>query len=82
MPIVKLLEGQELELEATAILGQGKNTQNGALDNIIKFQVQTKTNSYSQSNHGTTYAKRNCNKALDIYNKQLEEFAELVKKLE
>jgi DNA-directed RNA polymerase subunit D len=84
MPIVKLLEGQEIELEATAILGQGKNHSKWCPGLIFYKMPNVDGNEYTFTieSWGQLSPKEIAVKAIDIYNKELEEFADLVKKIE
>ena len=84
MPIVKLLEGQELEFEATAILGQGKEHSKWC-PGLIFYKIPNPDKDefiFTVESWGQLTPKEIVTKAIDIYNKQLEEFAELVKKVE
>ena len=81
MPIVKLLEGQELEFEATAVLGQGKDHSKWATGLIYYKMPNVDGDEYTFTveSWGQLTPKEIVLKAIDIYNKELEEFAELVK---
>ena len=81
MPIVKLLEGQEIELEATAILGQGKIHSKWAPGLVYYKMPNVDGDEYifTVESWGQLTPKEIVIKAIDIYNKELEEFAELVK---
>jgi len=84
MPIVKLLEGQEVELEATAILGQGKEHSKWC-PGLVFYKMPNPDKDefiFTVESWGQLTPKEIVTKAIDIYNKQLEEFAELVKKVE
>jgi DNA-directed RNA polymerase subunit D len=84
MPIVKLLEGQEVEFEATAILGKGKDHSKWC-PGLIFYKMPDADKDefiFTIESWGQLNPKEIALKAIDIYNKQLEEFAELVKKLE
>ena len=84
MPIVKLLEGQEIELEATAILGQGKIHSKWAPGLVYYKMPNVDGDEYifTVESWGQLTPKEIVIKAIDIYNKELEEFAELVKNLD
>ena len=84
MPIVKLLEGQEVELEATAILGQGKEHSKWCPGLVFYKMPNVDGGEYTFTieSWGQLTPKEIVVKAIDVYNKELEEFAELVKKLE
>jgi DNA-directed RNA polymerase subunit D len=84
MPLVKLLEGQEVELEATAILGQGKEHSKWCPGLVFYKMPNVDGNEYifTIESWGQLTPKEIAIKAIDIYNKELEEFAELVKNLE
>jgi len=84
MPIVKLLEGQELEFEATAILGQGKEHSKWCPGLVFYKMPNVDGDEYTFiiESWGQLTPKEIVVKAIDIYNKELEEFAELVKKIE
>lgn len=84
MPIVKLLEGQEVELEATAILGQGK-IHSKWCPGLVFYKMPDADKDefiFTIESWGQLSPKEIMLKAIDVYDKQLEEFAELVKKLE
>lgn len=84
MPLVKLLEGQELELEATAILGQGK-IHSKWCPGLIFYKMPDPDKDefiFTVESWGQLNPKEIVLKAIDVYDKQLEEFAELVKALE
>ena len=84
MPIVKLLEGQEVELEATAILGKGKEHSKWC-PGLIFYKIPNPDKDefiFTVESWGQLTPKEIVTKAIDIYNKQLEEFTELIKKLE
>ena len=84
MPIVKLLEGQEVEFEATAILGQGREHSKFCPGLVFYKMPNTDGDEYifTVESWGQLTPKEIVVKAIDVYNKELEEFAELVKKLE
>jgi DNA-directed RNA polymerase subunit D len=81
MPIVKLLEGQELEFEATATLGQGKDHSKWCPGLIYYKMPNIDGDEYifTIESWGQLTPKEIAVKAIDIYDKELEEFAELVK---
>ena len=84
MPLVKLLEGQELELEATAILGQGKE-HSKYCPGLIFYRMPDPDKDefiFTVESWGQLTPKEIVVKAVELYDKQLEDFAELVKKLE
>jgi DNA-directed RNA polymerase subunit D len=83
MPIVKLLEGQELELEATAILGQGKEHSKWCPGLVFYRMPNVDGDEYifTIESWGQLTPKEIAVKAIDIYDKELEEFAELVKSI-
>lgn len=84
IPIVKLLEGQEVELEATAILGQGK-VHSKWCPGLIYYKMPDPDKDefiFTIESWGQLNPKEIVLKAVDVYNKQLEEFIELVKKIE
>jgi DNA-directed RNA polymerase subunit D len=84
MPLVKLLEGQEVELEATAILGQGRDHSKFCPGLVFYKMPNVDGDEYifTVESWGQLTPKEIVIKAIDIYNKELEEFAELVKNLE
>jgi len=84
MPIVKLLEGQELEFEATAILGQGREHSKWCPGLVFYKMPNVDGDEYifTIESWGQLTPKEIVIKAIDIYNKELEEFAELVKNLD
>ena len=84
MPIAKLLEGQEIELEATAILGQGREHSKWCPGLIFYKMPNVDGDEYTFTveSWGQLNPKEIVVKALDMYSKDLEEFAELVKKIE
>ena len=84
MPIVKLLEGQELEFEATAILGQGKEHSKWCTGLVFYKMPNVDGDEYTfiVESWGQLTPKEIVVKAIDIYNKELEEFAGLVKNIE
>lgn len=84
MPIVKLLEGQELEFEATAILGVGKEHSKYATGLIYYKMPNVDGDEYTfiVESWGQLTPKEIVVKAIDIYNKNLEEFAGLIKNME
>ena len=84
MPIVKLLEGQEIEFEATAILGMGKEHSKWC-PGLIFYKIPSPDKDefiFTVESWGQLTPKEIVTKAIEIYDKQLEEFAELVKKIE
>lgn len=84
IPIVKLLEGQELEFEATAILGQGK-IHSKWCPGLIFYKMPDPDKDefiFTVESWGQLNPKEIVLKAIDVYDKQLEEFTELVKQLE
>jgi DNA-directed RNA polymerase subunit D len=84
MPLVKLLDGQEIELEATAILGQGKEHSKWC-PGLVYYKIPSPDKDefiFTVESWGQLTPKEIITKAIDIYNKQLEEFAELIKKIE
>jgi DNA-directed RNA polymerase alpha subunit len=84
MPIVQLLEGQEVEFEATAILGQGKDHSKWCPGLVFYRMPNTDGDEYifTVESWGQLTPKEIVIKAIDIYNTELEEFAELIKKIE
>jgi DNA-directed RNA polymerase subunit D len=84
MPIVKLLEGQELELEATAILGLGKVHSKWCPGLIFYKMPDPDKNEFifTIESWGQLSPKEIVTKAIEIYNNELSQFAELVKDLE
>jgi DNA-directed RNA polymerase subunit D len=84
MPIVKLLEGQEIELEATAVLGQGKDHSKWCSGLVFYKMPNVDGDEYlfTVESWGQLSPKEIVLKGIDMYNKQLEEFADLVKKIE
>jgi DNA-directed RNA polymerase subunit D len=84
MPIVRLLEGQELEFEATAILGQGKDHSKWCPGLVYYRMPNVDGDEYIFiiESWGQLTPKEIAVKAINIYDKELEEFAELVKKIE
>jgi DNA-directed RNA polymerase subunit D len=84
MPIVKLLEGQELEFEATAILGLGKEHSKWC-PGLIFYKMPDPDKDefiFTVESWGQLTPKEIVTKAIDLYDKQLENFAELVKSAE
>jgi len=84
MPIVKLLEGQEIELEATAILGRGKEHSKWC-PGLIFYKMPDPDKDefiFTIESWGQLTPKEIVTKAIELYDKQLEEFAELVKSIE
>jgi len=81
MPIVKLLEDQELEFEATAVLGQGKDHSKWCPGLIYYKMPDVDGDEYifTVESWGQLTPKEIVVKAINIYDKELEEFAELVK---
>ncbi|MFA5797737.1 MAG: DNA-directed RNA polymerase subunit D [Candidatus Woesearchaeota archaeon] len=82
--IVRLLEGQELELEATAILGQGKEHSKWC-PGLVFYRIPDQDKDefiFTIESWGQLTPKEIVIKAIDLYNSQLEEFTELVKKIE
>ncbi len=84
MPIVKLLEGQELEFEATAVLGQGKEHSKWATGLVYYKMPDVDGDEYKfvVESWGQLTPKEIVVNAINIYNKELEQFADLVKKIE
>jgi DNA-directed RNA polymerase subunit D len=84
MPIVKLLENQELELEATAFLGQGKDHSKWTTGLVYYKMPNVDGDEYifTVESWGQLTPKEIVVKAIDVYNKELEEFATLVKNME
>jgi len=84
MPIVKLLEGQELEFEATAILGQGREHSKWCTGLVFYKMPNVDGDEYTfiVESWGQLTPKEIVIKAIDIYNKELEEFAGLIKNIE
>jgi DNA-directed RNA polymerase subunit D len=81
MPIVKLLEGQELEFEATAILGLGKDHSKWC-PGLVFYKMPDADKDefiFTVESWGQLTPKEIVTKAIDLYDKQLEEFTELVK---
>jgi DNA-directed RNA polymerase subunit D len=84
MPIVKLLDGQEIELEATATLGQGKEHSKWC-PGLVFYKIPSPDKDefiFTVESWGQLSPKEIVTKAIELYNKQLEEFTELVKKIE
>lgn len=84
IPIAKLLEGQELELEATAILGVGK-VHTKWCPGLVYYKMTDPDKDefiFTVESWGQLTPKEIVLKSIEIYDKQLEEFAELVKKIE
>jgi DNA-directed RNA polymerase subunit D len=84
MPIAKLLEGQEIELEATAVLGQGKEHSKWC-PGLIFYKLPDSDKDefiFTIESWGQLTPKEIVLKAIELYNKQLEEFAELVKAID
>ncbi len=84
MPLVKLLEGQELELEATAILGIGKEHTKWCPGLVFYRMPNVDGDEYifTIESWGQLTPKEIVIEAIKAYDKQLEEFSELVKKIE
>lgn len=83
MPIVKLLDGQELELEATAILGHGREHSKWC-SGLIFYKMPDPDKDefiFTVESWGQLTPKEIVLKAISMYDKQLESFAELVKNL-
>ncbi|GIU68917.1 MAG: hypothetical protein KatS3mg002_0153 [Candidatus Woesearchaeota archaeon] len=84
IPIVKLLEGQEVELEATAILGQGK-VHSKWCPGLVYYKIPDPDKNefiFTVESWGQLNPKEIVLKAIDVYNKQLEEFIDKIKSLE
>jgi len=84
IPIVKLLEEQEVELEATAMLGKGKD-HSKFCPGLVFYRIPNPDKDefiFTIESWGQLSPKEIVIKAIDLYNSQLEEFNELVKKLE
>ena len=84
MPIVKLLEGQEIELEATAILGQGKDHSKWSTGLVFYKMPNPDKDEYifTVESWGQLSPKEIVTKAVEVYDKELEEFAGLVKNID
>lgn len=83
-PIVKLLENQELELEATAILGLGKEHSKWC-PGLVFYRMPDPDKDefiFTIESWGQLTPKEIVIKAIDVYDKELEEFSELLKTLE
>lgn len=83
-PIVKLTGEQELEFEATAVLGQGK-VHSKWCPGLVYYKMPNVDGDeyiFTVESWGQLTPKEIVTKAVSIYNKELEEFAELVKKIE
>ena len=84
MPIAKLLDGQEIEFEATATLGQGKEHSKWC-PGLVFYKIPNPDKDefiFTIESWGQLTPKEIVVKAIEIYDKQLEEFTELIKKLE
>ena len=84
MPIVKLLEGQEVELEATAVLGQGKDHSKWT-PGLVYYKIPNPDKDeyiFTVESWGQLDPKEIITKAIEVYSQELEEFAGLVKNID
>ena len=80
MPIVKLLEGQEVEIVATAVMGQGKDHVKWSPGHAF-FRKGEKGLFFSVESWGQLKPNEIVEAAIDQYNTQLKEFDTLIKSL-
>ncbi len=83
MPIVKLLEGQVLEVEATAVLGKGKRHMKWSPGHayfkaLDEEGTESKDFLFSIESWGQLTPKRMVTAAMEEYDAQLKEFATLL----